>query len=211
MMGDKAGQKRRGKKEKAKKVEQVKGVDLTTYTTERGMVIKLLPTSQMMLGLIRIGVRTEFLEAEEPIDVPTYTAKTVAGDEEEMPLNEKSLEVKGDEEETTRRTEAWAAHQDALQRMWREERKRTMRYQFSEGIDVGEIPDTWDATMKKLGVEVPEGPDDRKALYIMVTALPSPAEWADVTIRLTALANQVTLSKEMLEAAEATFRDSLRE
>lgn len=200
-MGNKGGQKRRGKKEKA--------VDLTTYTTARGVVIKLLPTSQMLLGLIRIGVRKEFLDAEELIDVPTYSVTTVSGEVQEMPLNEKSLEVKGDEEETKRRSDAWAAHENALERMWAEERKRTMLYQFTEGIDV-EVPGDWDARMKKLGVEVPEDPAERKALYVMITLLPTMKEMADVTIRLTALANQATLTQEMLEAAEATFRAALR-
>ena len=203
-MGSKAGQKRRGKK------KQAKGVDLTTYTTARGMTIKLLPTSQMMLAMIRGGVRKEFLKAKEPISVPTYSSKTIAGEVQEFPLDEKSLEVKGDAEETARRTGAWTAHQAALERMWTEERRRVMRYQFSEGIEV-EIPDNWDARMEKLGVEIPEDPDDRKVLYIMTAVLPTMPEMADVVIRLTALANQAVLSQEMLEAAEATFRDSLRE
>lgn len=204
-MGNKAGQARRGKK-----TVTTNSVDLTTYTTERGMTIELLPTSQLLLSMIRGGVRREFLDAKEPIDVPTYSSKTVAGDVQKFPLDEKSLEVKGDAEETERRKAAWAAHQDAIQRMWAEERRRVMRYQFSEGI-VAEIPDTWDARMKKLGVEVPEDPDERKVFYIMTELLPTMPEMMDVVIRLTALANRATLSQEMLEAAEATFRSSLRE
>jgi len=198
MMGSKAGQKRRGKK-------KVKGVDLTTYTTQKGLTIKLMPVNRLTIQMIRSGVRAEFREAGEPIATPTYEAKTVADDVEELPLDAKSLEVPGDEEETKRRTEVWAAHQDALTRLGEEEQNRVTRYQLIEGVDV-EVPDGFDAKMEKYGIEVPEDPDDRRLLYIMTTALTTMQEVFDVTIRLMALTNRAELTQEMLEAAEATFR-----
>ncbi len=201
-MGGKKGQKRRqGKKEKL--------ADLSTYTTKNGMTIKLIPVSQMMVEMMRGAVVVEFREAEEPIATPKYEATTVAGDVEKLPLDEKSLKVPGNEEETKRRTEAWEAHEDALTRLRAEQRARVLGYQFSNGIDV-EIPDSWEVWMKKYGIEIPEDPEDRKTLYIMTKVLPSPEEMWDVTIRLTALGNKAQFTQEMLEAAEATFRDSVR-
>ncbi len=203
-MGSKAGQARRGKKKAAK------GVDLTTYTTRKGVVLNLLPVSQLKIQMIRGAVRDKFREAGEPIAVPTYSSTTVAGEVQEFPLDEKSLEVPGDAEETARRIELWTAHENAMERLRREQNNRATKEQFAKGIDI-EVPDAWDAEMESLDIEIPEDPTERKFIYIVTEVLPTPDEWADVVIRLTAIANSATLTKEMLEAAEATFRNSLRE
>ncbi len=201
-MGNKGGQGRR-------KGKKAKFADLTTYTTQKGMTIKLIALSQIMIEMMRGAAVTEFREAGEPIATPTYEAKTVAGDIEELPLDEKSLEVKGDEEETKRRTDAWAAHEDALERLMAAQRKRVLTYHFGNGIDI-EIPGSWEVWMKKYGIEVPEDPEERMTCYIMTSVLPSQDEMWDVTIRLTALANNADLTPEMLAAAEATFRNKVR-
>ena len=99
----------------------------------------------------------------------------------------------------------WAAHTDALERLGEEEQSRVTKYQLTEGVDI-KVADGFDARMQKYGIEVPEDPDDRRLLYIMTTALTTMQEVFDVTIRLMALTNRAELTREMLEAAEATFR-----
>ena len=152
-MGKKAGQRRR--------MAPQQRPNLTLYKTESGETIRVKPVSNLAITMIRLKVRDEFREAGEPVDVPTYSAETVAGDVQTFDLDEASIEVPDDAEETARRKALWDAHQDATYRMAAEQNKRLVRYVYSEGV-LTEVPDGWVEEMREYGVPIPDSPKEQK-------------------------------------------------
>ena len=199
-MGKKAGQRRRSMPQQRP--------NLTLYETESGETIRVKPVSNLAITMIRLRVRDEFREDGEPIDVPTYSTETVAGDVQTFDLDEASIEVPDDAEETARRKALWDAYQDATYRMMAEANKRVLKYVYSEGV-LAEVPDGWVEEMREYGIPIPDSPKEQKTYYVMLRLAPTQREQLALSARIVRLSVQGRVDDTLLEAAEATFRSGL--
>ena len=183
--------------------------DPAHFETSEGVKVRLKPVSQMLLAKIRLGYQKRFREAGEPIDTPTRIAKTVAGEEVELTLDADSLEIPGKPEETAENERLWAEHQAALERLNLVLQEELMSCVLARGVELTER-EGWESEQERFGVEIPEDPIDRKIHYITTELVQTPRDMANLYMAIIRLSNRGAVDEEALEAAEATFRDSVR-
>lgn len=202
-MGSKAGQGRRAARRKDEGPKRF-------FVTGDGVEVKIRPVSDVLTTRIRLGYAREWRDRGEPIDTPTRIAKTVAGEEIELAISADSLEVPDDPEATAERKAKWAAHLDARERLETVTNGEVMSCLFSRGIVVEER-DGWEAEQARWHIEIPEDPIDRKVHYILTEILQTPQDVATAAMAIVRLSKAGSVSTEVLDAAEETFRRSLQE
>lgn len=147
--------------------------DNKTYTTESGYTLHLKPVREPLVRARLRALEAEYRLAHPEINVPTYRAVTIAGDAQEIELDEKSLEDPGDPIATKINTARWNKHL-AAKKEWAE---IAVEQEYLTWLMLGvecELPEGWEAEIEAVGVNLPADPAQRKALWLhyMVLAVP---------------------------------------
>jgi hypothetical protein len=183
---------------------------VTSYATAIGTVVTLQPVSTTTMALISQGVEKELRQQGLPLDPPTYASEalTVTGEHLRYPHTVETLDST-DPEETARNHAAWNAYQEAKALLNQTIIGRTMEYILLDGV-VQEIPEerpVWERRMRRLGVEIPEDPDELKILYLTTEVLRTPEDAREVAFAILRLSIRGT-DPEKVAAAEALFRSN---
>jgi len=207
--------KRQFRRDNAPVKDEVAPVERDLFVTPSGIEVPLRPISLQDLFEAQRNIEAHFREQGEPIDVPTYTVTTVAGDVEEHPLTEKNLDAKNkdgspNEEETERRHEEWRAHLAAVERM-EGEKARVGREIILEGIAL-EMPadDEWVERQRRRYIQVPDDPEERRIHYLDRIVFRSVTSINECIVQILELSAQGMVTEEELAAVGDLFRRSLQ-
>lgn len=177
------------------------------YTTSKGTKIELRPISLMLINKIESGVRKEYEARGEPVMPPTYEVEVAGGGKIVQYHDETTLVVEGDDEKTAANREAWNKHLLALAKM-RNEVRDAQTAVILEGI-IFEMPTGWEERHRRLHVEVPEDPTDKRLHYIQTELLVTPEELTNVIGEIMILSSAGAAKEEDIAAARRTFRNKL--
>ncbi len=175
--------------------------------TAAGAKVHLLPVSRRLLYEVVASCQRAAEARGDPMEPPTYTAQTLGGGEETHPHDAKSIEDASTSEEERA---AWQKYQAAQRRLLAEIDEMTTRVMLLEGLDVQQVPEAWQARMRKYGVALPDNPDELKLLYFSTELLRVPADMKEAMIKLTLL-SMAGEPEDRIRAAEAAFRGALRQ
>lgn len=175
------------------------------YITLSGLEVPIKPISPTKLMKAEIGVEKTFKDRGEPIDTPTYDVETAGGGKETFDLDEDSILIPDDEEETTKRQADWDAHQDALKRLKKEQYDVT-RTIVLKAIDL-QLPEdeTWIKEQKELYIEVPDKPHERW-YHWLETEILHPTDIINLIAQILVLSATGIMPEEDVDAAVALFR-----
>lgn len=180
------------------------------YTTANGYDVPISPISLEELRKAEVGVAKHFKDEGEPLDPPTYDVEVAGGDTQTFPMDEESVLVEGDEEETAKRQALWDAHQDALQRM-KSEQNRVSQVIFMEGIQVELPSDTsWEDRQRNLYIEIPEEPDEKYWHYLSTVVFKSPNDFVSCIEKILRISAQGIVPEEELDGLISLFRDTVQ-
>lgn len=134
-------------------------------------------------------------------EVPTYETRTSRGRVEHYPLDAKVVE------QSPEYADIWRKYRHDLGTALQEQGIRSTRAIFLDGTkpDEGWEDLEWERRMKILRIKLPIDPDELWLFYLE-TGL-KPEEAAELVMKIMRL---TTLPEEVIQAAEDTFRDSLR-
>lgn len=173
---------------------------MKTYTTERGVTIKVVPIP-LLLDKIR--------EAHAAPPPPTYTEHMAGGATQEVPINEAQALAwaQSDPDTWAPLAEKWAAYQaetDARTKtlndaLWKAVMRRAIVVEVPKG-------DEWVQEQALYGIAVPEGQDERREHYIWTEVIGGQRD----ILRIMGLAAGADLTEEQLSAAEASFWNTLQ-
>lgn len=156
---------------------------------------------EVKLNVIDYVAISDIVDSVEIPEKPTYTTRTVSGREEKFPLDDEVVE------QSPEYAEVWKEWKINYSNALREQSKRSARAIFLDGTTPPEdwYDAKWERRMKLIGYKLPTDPDERWLLYLETgIGKEEAAELVIAVMRLT------TLPEEVIQAAEGTFRDSLR-
>ena len=135
--------------------------------------------------------------------VPTYEIITVTGEKEIHELDEKSIMIEGNPEQTKINQDAWNKYQDLSNELNREYNSRIMK---SVLLTVQVEPtQTWRDDMKFIGIDLPvEGSSEERYLFVETSVIKNHADLSKLT--LIAFQSAGIIKEEMTAEVEATFR-----
>lgn len=181
-----------------------------TYTSTTGFTFEFRPISQERLSAALRKVETEFRDAGEPIDPPTYTVEIGSGGTEQIFHDETTIEEGETPEIIAEQKATWAKHVDARKRFKMARDRRALRLTLLRGVKLvrpAEIPDDgWDTRLMADGVEVPSDADERLLCWLKHEALPTPQDIFAVQ-RGVSLISNAGAPAEAIERIEEFFRD----
>lgn len=175
------------------KAAQTAAIKSQHITLSTGVGLTLLTIDYMVINQIQMSV--------EIPEVPTYETKTAGGRVEYYPMDAKVVE------QSPEFAEEWRDYRRKLGAALQEQAQRTSRAMFLDGTkpDEGWFDNVWERRMRLLKVKLPTDPDDKWLLYLE-TGLDS-IEAAELVMKIMRL---TTLPEELIQAAEDTFRDTVR-
>ncbi len=169
-------------------------MDKNVFVTKDGNRIPLRRVAPLLMEKVRQSVKLP--------TPPTYEVETVGGDIEIHIHDETTLE--SDEDRA-----AWAAYQTAQAQANNDLMEKILRLLFAKATgDVVPAGDEWIKEQTYLGVEVPDDPLGRKIHYIQTELL---THTGDIMSFMSAAVALTGLDEEVVEAAEATFRNQVRQ
>ncbi len=175
--------------------------------TDAGTQVHLRPVSRRLIFGITAACRREAEARGEPLSPPTYTVETVGGGTETFAHDAKSIEAEGTSEAERA---AWSEHQAALARLEAEVQERVTRVLLLEGLDVPQVPEEWQARMRRYGLQLETDPDDLKLQYITTELLRTSHSLLEAVAQITLLSMRGSVPEEDIAATEASFRRALR-
>jgi len=181
------------KKEKAQEQEQEEREPIF-HTTRMGHTIEILPIPPFLMDKINASIKYP--------EIPTYEAKTAAGEIEIFPHDETTLESDEDRK-------AWAAYQSALTAASEAENDIMMRTMMLKGIDVklsGDAFENWKDEQEYLGLEIPTNKSALKVYYIETEILGNNQDIADI---MTKIVEASGVSQEVVANAKEKFRSAV--
>ena len=146
------------------------------FVTEDGLTLRLKRVNQVLINAVSERVRRKWADADEPVEIPTYTIDTGKSDPQTFPhrVTDKAntLDVKDDPEQTKINWAMWEAHKDALERLAVAQEEAKTQTVFTFGLDC-EVPDDgeWEQMLEVSGVEVPSDAPGRRFAYLWYYAL----------------------------------------
>lgn len=183
--------------------------ELPHFYTQDGRKIKIKMISILEVNEAEINIRNEFEELTKP---PTYQTVTAGGTVIDHEITEKSITVKGDEEETARRQAAWDEHLQHVAEMEAEISKVTLSI-IMEGIDEAPEDDSWIARRKARHLSIPPedaNPDDVMLFWKTAVLLRNNvADIVEAQTEILVLSTSGLASREDIEAGGNSFPDSL--
>lgn len=162
-----------------------------TFTSPKGIVLKLRPVSQFKLDTMRAS--------QEEVPIPTYKMNVV-GEDVDYPLDETIAKNKG-------RLDEWNEYLKKKAESSKENAMRFSELLIWDGIDI-EVPDEnseWQKSCDAFGIKTPsvDEPIKRKMFYVYNEFLVSPEDLAN-------LVSQILIVSQMDEKAVAKIRESFR-
>lgn len=146
------------------------------FTSEDGKIYKLKRINRVLLDAEEQRVRQEWIDAGEPVEIPTYTLTDGKSDPQTFQhrVTEKgnTLDVKNDPKQTALNHAVWDAHIDALERLVVAQQEAKTRMGFAFCIEC-ELPedDEWIEMLEYAGVEIPEDKPGKRFTYLWYYAL----------------------------------------
>ncbi len=169
-------------------------MDKNVFVTRDGNRIPLRRVAPLLMEKIRQSVVLP--------SPPTYEVETAGGDIEKHIHDETTLET--DEDRA-----AWAAYQTAQVQANGDLMEKILRLLFAKATgDVVPAGDEWVKEQTYLGVDVPDDPLGRKIHYIQTELL---THTGDIMAFMSAAVALTGVDEEVVEAAEATFRNPVRQ
>lgn len=164
-----------------------------TFVLSSGIEVELLPIDYIEIN--------DIVESVQIPEKPTYETRTSRGRVEHHPLDDKVVE------QSPEYKEVWQQWKVDYSNALREQSKRSTRAIFLDGTVVPEdwYDAKWERRMKLIGYKLPDDPEERWLLYLETGI--NKTEAAELVIAIMRL---TTLPEEVIQAAEDTFRDSLR-
>ena len=146
------------------------------FTAEDGTTYRFRRINRVLLDAEIQKVRQEWIDADEPIEIPTYTIEADKAEpqtfQHRITKKGNTLDVKDDPEQTRLNWAIWNAHQDALERLAvaQQEAKQRMCFAFCLECELPE-DDEWCEMLEYAGVEIPEDKPGRRFTYLWYHAL----------------------------------------
>jgi hypothetical protein len=180
-----------------------------TYTTENGTVLRL---KTVRIPLITARMRTieaEYRLQHPELNVPTYKAKLVGGEVYDLPLEEKGLDDPTDPIQTKVNRVKWARHQAALAEWEAIQTEQEHLTWLMLGVEV-DLPEGWETEVEALGINLPQDPLQRKALWLHYFAL-APADFQLLRAELQMLAVGDVIAPNQVESFRRGIRGALED
>lgn len=168
--------------------------DRSNFTSSTGLSVKLRPVSPFSIEKVKESVK-------DPL-VPTYTVTTAVGAVETYPHDEESIKAASAEDQ-----QAWARYQVDLLMAMGTRNERLTQLLLLEGVDVDIPADGWQKRQQRLGIVIPDDPDDLKVHYILTRVVGRPEDLEEMLARVM---EQIGVQAADMEAARNSFRHSIR-
>lgn len=164
--------------------------EFKTFSSSKGVVLELRPVSQFKIDTLRAS------QIEVP--VPLYEVKTVAGETQNVPLDEIIAKNKN-------RLEEWEAYIAAKKESDADHAKKFMELMIWEGVavDVPGPESEWESTSAHFGIKIPENLIERKLFYIYNELLGTSEDIGN-------LISEILSVSQIDEEAVRTLRNSFR-
>ena len=180
------------------------------FTTSTGMVIHLRPVANRLFTDTETEVEQEFIKKDRPVEPPKYEVQTIGGGSKSWYFDEETIESRTkDGTLTDEEKEAWAKHQECLEELATEQNERMFVASIVEGV-LDEPTDEWKARMEYFGMKLPDNPYDLKVRYVTYELLRTPEDMAAFSAATMLLSGGMEVDEAAIEAAMASFRDSIR-
>jgi len=175
------------------------------YTTERGIKIGITPIP-LLLDRVK---EQHYKRMEAELPVPTYAEKTASGKERQVGMIPEDMAAAKEHNPDwyAKHAEEWEAYESEAQEWASKLNELLLDAIAIKGVQV-DMPkdDTWAEEQVFLGLDVPEGPMERRAYYVKTEVIGGQTDV--ITIMLMASGTEVT--EEVLAAATASFRGVLQ-
>lgn len=181
--------------------------------TTGGRRVELQPVAQRDIEKAVAVVDREFKERNEPIDPPWYWS--IEPDEkgqggEKVFWDRVSVLKDGAPGEIA----AWAAHEDAVERLAKAKEARATEIMLLKGLKSEEdrrpTPE-WMKEQEYWGIELPTDPRKLALEYIQSEVLKTPFDLIQATKKVMLLNLDGVVSEEEIASVEATFQDAMAE
>jgi len=177
---------------------------MKTILTTDGREVEVLPVAQVAIEKTRLAVLREFEERGAQLAIPTYFVKTVAGETQEFPHDEKT--IKDAPADDVAKWEAYHKTQAELERATNE---RTTKFMLYRGVKIDQ------AEMQKalqeqtfFGILAPESPIEKALHYIQTEVLKTPADIMTAVQGIMML-SMSGVSEDTIRAVEESFRRAM--
>lgn len=140
------------------------------FVTENGTKLKLKPVREPLVRARMRAIEAEYRKEHPELAVPEYKARTIGGDEYDIPLDANSLEDPSDATQTRINKARWAKHEAALKEWQSIQTEQEYLTWLMLGVEC-DLPDGWESEIEALGINLPEDPLQRKALWLHYMAL----------------------------------------
>jgi len=179
---------------------------LGSYINSAGETWRVRGLSPLLLSRIRKAVETEWVANNGNIPaIPTYTIKTVTGEDEVHTHDPSTLVIEGNPEQTEINQKAWFEYTRVQLEIDKAFNVKLMRAVFSA---VQCQPDeTWRDEMKSLRLDIPSDKMDEKMMFIETRVIQSPNDIA--SLMSCVLRTAGVIPEEAVAEAQATFRGAL--
>ena len=173
---------------------------MKTYTTERGIEIRVTPIP-LLLEKVR--------DAHDRPEPPTYAEKTASGAERQVAMVEEDMKAAKahNPDWYAQHAEVWEAYEVEAEKSETALNEKLLNTVCLKAVQV-EMPkdDDWIEEQLFLGIQVPEGKTQRRVHYVKTEVIGGSRD----IIRLMALAAGAEVSEEVLAQAEGSFRNLLQ-
>ena len=180
---------------------------LNVYTTEAGVVLRLKPVREPLIRARLKKLEAEYRAEHPELDVPTYKAKTIAGEVQELELDGEHLEDPTDPVQTRVNQARWRKHEAALAEWAEIATEQEYLSWLMLGIDC-EPPEGWETEIEAVGVNLPNDPLQRRALWLHYIAL-SPTDRALLRNELGLISVGSAVSPDQVDSFRRGARSAL--
>jgi hypothetical protein len=177
---------------------------MNEITTVAGRKVKILPVARVLTARIRLGLLKEYESRGEVMTIPTYFVKTVAGDTQEFPHDEKTI-LEAPQEDRDK----WAAFFNAQIRFEAEASAKAAEFLLTRGIVIDDSE--MESALKsqtEYNIDIPTDPIKRKLHYIETEILTTTLDIINATQAIILL-SMSGVEEETLRAVEESFRRAL--
>jgi hypothetical protein len=141
-----------------------------TFETSSGYTLRLKPVREPLVRARLNALRKEYTNDHPELNVPIYKAKTIAGDVQDIPLDADSLTDPSDPIATKVYTARWNKHMAAVADWEAIAAEQEYLTWLMLGVEC-DLPEGWEAEIEAVGVNLPDDPLQRKALWLHYMAV----------------------------------------
>lgn len=177
---------------------------MKTIQTVDGQSVELVAVAQASIEKVRLGVLREFEKRGAQLTIPTYFVKTVAGETQEFPHDEKTIKDAPEDD-----VERWDAYHKTQAELARATNERATRFMLYRGVKVDQ------AEMERalqeqefFGIAIPDSPVEKTLHYIQTELLKTPTDIL-AAIQGIMLLSMSGVSEDTIRAVEESFRRAM--